>query len=104
MDPGSIILVVVAGIGAISAYASQRAASRASTLNTTTVSRVDMEKDAYNRARAFDMATITRQDGEILNLQAQIRKANLKIRDLEKENRILQQRVDHLEENERRHD
>lgn len=79
MDWGSVITITVAVIAAASAYASQRAASRASTMNTKTVSRVDMEKEAYERARKFDIETIKRQDEEILELRADNQQLHEKI-------------------------
>lgn len=72
-DWGDLVTLCVAAIAALSAYASQRAAARATTINTTTTSRVDMEKEAYDRARKFDIETIERQDAEI----AELRKDNL---------------------------
>lgn len=79
MDVGDVISVAVAFIAAAAAYASQRAAARASTLNTQTTSRVDMEKDAYERARKFDTETIQRQDVEILELRQDNRNLHEKI-------------------------
>lgn len=69
MDPVNIATIFVALVAAFSAYASQRAAAKASTSNTTTVSRVDMEKEAYDRARSYDTETIRRQDEEIKELR-----------------------------------
>ena len=65
MEFANIVTIIVAVVASGSAYASQRAASRASTMNINTTSRVDMEKDAYERARKFDLETIARQDAEI---------------------------------------
>ena len=70
MDWGNWVTILVAVIAALSAYASQRAAAKATTLNTSTTSRVDMEKEAYDRARKFDIETIERQDAEIAELRA----------------------------------
>lgn len=69
MNVAAWVSLVVALIAAGSAYASQRAAAKASTINTTTTSRVDMEKEAYQRARTFDTETIRRQDEEITELR-----------------------------------
>jgi FtsZ-binding cell division protein ZapB len=79
MDAASIITIAVAVIAAGSAYASQRAAARASVMNTSTTSRVDMEKEAYERARAFDTETIARQDAEIEELRADNRDLHEKV-------------------------
>lgn len=69
MDPVNIATIIVALIAAAGAWASQRAASKASTQNTVVGGRVDMEKEAYDRARAFDTETITRQNHEIEELR-----------------------------------
>lgn len=79
MDAGQVITLVVAIVAAGSAYASQRAASRASTMNVNTTSRVDMEKEAYERARAFDTETIVRQDKEIEELRVDNRNLHEKV-------------------------
>ncbi len=65
MSPVDIALIVVTLITGVSAFASARAAAKASTINTEHVSRVDMEKEAYGRARTYDTETIKRQDDEI---------------------------------------
>lgn len=111
MDAGSIVTIIVAIIAAASAIASQRAAARASTMNTNTTSRVDMEKDAYERARKFDTETIERQDAEILELradnrilhekvavaQSEAREARRESRECQAENRQLRERLAVLE-------
>lgn len=79
MDWANVVTVFVAIIAAGSAYASQRAAARASQLNTQTTSRVDMEKEAYDRARKFDIETIERQDAEIAELRRDLTTAEEKI-------------------------
>lgn len=66
---GNVVSVSVALIAALAAWASQRSAAKASTLNTLTVTAVDREKEAYERARAFDTETIRRQDEEIAELR-----------------------------------
>lgn len=65
MNWGYAVTLLIAVVSALSAWASQRAAARATTLNTETTSRVDMEKEAYERARKFDIETINRQDAEL---------------------------------------
>jgi hypothetical protein len=91
---GSVIVALVAAFGA---WASQRAAARASQLNTMTTSRVDMEREAYDRARAFDTETIRRQDTEIEELRAQIHRQDLEIEDLRARNREQATRIFRLE-------
>jgi TolA-binding protein len=101
MDAVNVASVIVAAIAALSAYASQRNASRASTINTQATSRVDMEKEAYERARQFDTDTIERQDKEIQELRQEI--AVLKaehrkeLEEFREENRRLRLRVVRLE-------
>lgn len=58
--------IVVTLISAGFAYASQRASSKA----TAASSKLDLERDAYERARKFDIATIERQDRELAELRA----------------------------------
>lgn len=91
MDPVEIASIIVAGIAAISAFASQKAAAKASEKNTITTSRVDMEKEAYDRARAYDTETIRRQDEEIQELRSE----NQSLRE---EVNVLRARVARLEE------
>lgn len=79
MDWGNVVSLFVAAMAALAALASQRSASRASTMNTQTTSRVDMEKEAYDRARKFDIETIERQDAEIASLREDLKDANDKI-------------------------
>lgn len=111
MDAVQVASIIVGAIAAASAYASQRAAARASTINTNTSSRVEMEKDAYDRARKFDTDTITRQDVEIDELRAEIREVrgqNSALRtdndalrrdnlDLRRDNEELRKRIARLE-------
>lgn len=85
MDAANIATIVVAAIAALSAWASQRAASRASTVNALTSSRVDMEKEAYDRARAYDTETIKRQDEEIADLRSENNTLKLKCEACERE-------------------
>lgn len=69
MDITGIVSVLVAVIAAAAAVLSQRSVAKASTENANTSSRVDMEKEAYDRARAYDTETIRRQDAEIAELR-----------------------------------
>lgn len=100
MDAGlatAVATVIVAIVAAGSAYASQRAASRASTLNTQTSSRVEMEREAYDRARAFDTETIKRQDAEIEELRAEILELRGELRDRDHQIHDLRNRIFMLE-------
>jgi septal ring factor EnvC (AmiA/AmiB activator) len=103
MDSSTATLVasfLVALLGALSAYASQRAASKATTMT----SRNDMEKDAYSRARTFDVETIARQDKELDDLRVENKELRDKLAKVEAENgdlsrklRALADRVNRLE-------
>lgn len=72
MNWANVVSILVAILAAAAAYASQRSAAKASVINTQTVSAVDREKEAYERARAFDTETILRQDKEIEELRARV--------------------------------
>lgn len=77
MDAVNIATIVVALIAAAGAWASQRAAAKAAVQNTVVGGRVNMENEAYERARAFDTETIARQNHEIEELRkdsAELRK------------------------------
>lgn len=60
-----IATIAVALIGTLTAMATQRSATKANRTAVRETSRADMEKDAYERARAFDTATISRQNALI---------------------------------------
>lgn len=64
--------VLVAGIAATGAWASQRSAAKASTTNAAVTSRLDAEKEAYERARKFDIETIERQAEQLKNCATEI--------------------------------
>lgn len=113
METGTWIGLAIAAFTSLAALASQRSASKASTMNADTASRVEMEKEAYNRARAFDTETITRQDKRIeelerdnLNLHEQLgaarseaRAARTDARAAHAENISLRERIAVLEAN-----
>lgn len=92
MDATLVATVLVAVVAGLFAYASQRSASKASKLNTQatvinteTTSRVDMEKEAYQRARKFDLETIARQDIELVQLRARVVELESREETLERE-------------------
>lgn len=94
MDAGfvtAIASILVASVAAISAYASQRSASKASTVNVQTETSASMEREAYVRARAFDTETIRRQDEEIAELRQADRDRAAENRELKTENESLRQ-------------
>lgn len=68
MDPAQIASIIVSVIAASAAYASGRANAKASKTNTSASNRVEMEKEAYERARKLDTETIERQDKEFHEL------------------------------------
>lgn len=65
IDFGAIIVAMVAALGA---WAAQKAASKAAVTKDTISNRLEAERGAYERARAFDIQTIERQDLEIISL------------------------------------
>jgi len=72
MKTGDYALIAVAFISGLAAYLAQRSASKASTTGATVTSRLDAEKEAYERARAFDLQTIERQDAELRALRSEV--------------------------------
>lgn len=61
--------LIVSLIAAIVGWLTNRASNKASVTNVTTSSRVEMEKEAYERARKMDTETINRQDAELKDLE-----------------------------------
>lgn len=84
MFPTEIVSIAVAAIAAGGAWASQRASSKAATVST----RMDAEKEAYERARAFDLQTIERQQEEIKVLRERLAIAESKLDKMEEHNPI----------------
>lgn len=87
MDATNLASIAVAVIAALAAIASQRSASRASTAG----SRLDAEREAYERARKFDTDTIARQAQELKELREEKE-------ELEEQVDILRWRVYRLEQ------
>lgn len=83
-DPINIGGIVVALIAAGGAWASQRAASKANTFNAGMTARLEAEKEAYVRARQYDIETINRQHSDIVDLREQLAKARERIAVLER--------------------
>jgi len=97
MEPATVASVIVAIIAAAAAYASQRAAAKATVINTKTTNQsediraqADALKEGYERARKFDVETIQRQDAEITELRTEVSR-------LVAQNRALNLRVWYLE-------
>lgn len=87
IDFGAILVALIAALGA---WAAQRSATRASKFNTETSGRLEAERNAYERARAFDVDTIKRQAKELESLRAHNHK-------LEKELKQVKGRLRRLE-------
>lgn len=88
-DPAIIASILISAIAALGAYASNRASSRALIKNNSTSSRVEMEKEAYERARALDTETIKRQDAEIDELRDMLKALNEDVKMVNRENDAL---------------
>jgi predicted RNase H-like nuclease (RuvC/YqgF family) len=86
VDAANVASLVVAGVAALSAFASQRSASKASTLNT----RTQVEEEAYTRARAFDLETIRQ-------LKEENKELRQREKELEEQVEILKWRVSRME-------
>lgn len=79
MAPIDLIPIGVASIASFAAYWSNRSANRATTTNTQIGGRLDAEKEAYERARQFDLETIKRQDTELRELRTQVRELTIEV-------------------------
>lgn len=90
MDATAIASVIVAVIAAGAALASQRSASNAIKDKSSGHNRIEMEKEAYERARAFDTETINRQNKQITTLTIENKSLRQRVEELFK-------RVRHLE-------
>lgn len=77
----SIASAVVAAIAGLSAWASQRAAAKASIRNTDTTSRSAIEEGAFERAKSFYTDTIDRQDREIHELEGDVGRLKTQVRE-----------------------
>jgi len=78
-----------AAIAAAGSWLARRSAGKATVDSTTITSRLDMEKEAYERARALDTETIERQEREIKELR-ELREQDRQ-RDREKDARLQRQ-------------
>ncbi len=86
-----IATITVAIIAALSAFATQRQASKANRQAQLDTIRADSEVEAFNRARAFDVGTIERQNA-VIKEQASELKAQKQERQLDKEELKLKDR------------
>jgi predicted RNase H-like nuclease (RuvC/YqgF family) len=100
MDPSSVTAIAVALISVLSAWLAGRAARNAAKFSadaSTSNEKVKAETEAYNRARAIDVATIERQDREITELREEIESLKAAKGSLERQNEALRKRVSSLE-------
>ena len=87
MDKGQILSsIIISLIAAIGGYLAARASAKASMKNISTSSRVEMEKEAYERARKMDTETIKRQDDELAELFDKQKTLNEDIKMVHREN------------------
>jgi len=98
LDIGGILIAVIAALGA---WAAARSAARADAVQKKAVAKIeadkkinsdkiDAERGAYERARAFDVETIGRQENELRSLREEVKL-------LRQENKELRDRVIQLE-------
>lgn len=97
MNAIDISAIVIALIALGSSWVTSRSASKASTINNETNARVEMEKEAYTRARDFDINTIERQNKEIEKLREENRELKEKLRLLSERLNRLEKEVHHEE-------
>lgn len=90
MNAIDISAIAIAIIALGSSWVTARTSSKATTINNETNARVEMEKEAYNRARDFDINTIERQNEQIEKLQRENR-------ELKETVRVLTERLNRLE-------
>lgn len=90
MDLTNVASILVALIAAFGAWAAQKSAAKANKTNTQVSGRLEAEREAYERARAFDLRTIERQDQELRELRD-------KYAQLEDELSSAKQRIAYLE-------
>lgn len=101
MTATNAVTLIVAIIAAIASFAAQRATAKAAKeakLESARLeresTRASVEKDAYERARAFDTETIIRQNKRIAELSREVRRLNALVGAL----RTRLDRVDHADE------
>lgn len=94
----AVASIIVGSVAAIAGFAAQRSAAKA-TVQTTNISTQAQALDqAYERARKFDLETITRQDEEIDELRATNTSQSHSIRKLRENDRKQQKEIRELNE------
>lgn len=91
-----IASIIISVITALGVWLSARESRKATTTNTTASGRVEMEKEAYERARALDVQTIERQERRILELEEEARETEIEFKQLHHANANLEDRSDRL--------
>lgn len=95
----SVLISLITGMGG---WLAAREARKANTTNTLASNRVEMEKEAYERARALDTETINRQSKQIQELLDNQEHLNRDVKLEHEENeRLHQEHMRMLEEGER---
>jgi TolA-binding protein len=96
MEKLGIASVIISAITALGVWLSARESRKATTTNTTSSSRVEMEKEAYERARALDVQTIERQERRINELEEEADETEIELTQLHTANANLEDRSDRL--------
>ncbi|ADD81038.1 gp040 [Rhodococcus phage ReqiPoco6] len=91
------VSLAVALIAALSALATQQASSKASRKEKQEASRASMETEAYERARAFDIATIDRQNEQIAALLEKVAKQDAEMTQLQEKLKMTNERLESIE-------
>lgn len=97
MNAIDISAIIIAIIALGSSWVTARTSSKATTINNETNARVEMEKEAYNRARDFDINTIERQKEQIETLQRENRELKQTVQQLTERLNRLEKEVHHEE-------
>jgi TolA-binding protein len=84
--PQILVTIVISLIAAGATYLAARVSANASKTNTVTSSRVEMEKEAYERARALDVGTIKQQEEKLEKLAKQADEQADAIREVRRDN------------------
>lgn len=90
MTTGQIIsAIVVSIVAATGSWLAARQGAKAQMKNVATSSRVEMEKEAYERARKMDTETIASQEKKIVKLEGEIEELEVKVEEQENDIRQL---------------
>lgn len=92
----AIASIIVSAIAAVGGWLSARESRKANQTNVTASGRVEMEKEAYVRARKLDTETIERQDKELKELEAKNEKLEAKLNAVQEQNAQLNEDVERI--------